>query len=82
MEKGAEEWTSGRRDDGGKNGGRAANPNGTATRTRETLEAKEKARAKGKGKSETRYCHECGGQGHIGVNCPFEWTNNIDEEDE
>ena len=32
-----------------------------------TKEAKEKARA---GKRETRYCNDCGVQGHIGVNCP------------
>ena len=47
---GADEWTSGRRDDGGKKGGkkktpRAANLIGTVTRTKEALETKAKARA-------------------------------------
>ena len=44
--KGADEWTSGKSDDGGENGGRApraANPIGTPTRTKG---AREKARAK------------------------------------
>ena len=36
----------------------------------------------GKGKSETRYCYDCGEQGHIGVNCPYKWANNMDEEDD
>ena len=34
---------------------------------------------KGKGKSATRYCGE---QEHIGVDCPYMWTNIIDEEDD
>ena len=33
-----------------------------------------------KGKSETRYCYDCGEQGHIGVNCPNKWANSFDEE--
>ena len=40
---------------------RAANPIGTATRIKEARE-----KGKGKGKSETRYCYDCGEQGHIG----------------
>ena len=28
--------------------------------------SKEKGKVKGKGKRETRYCHDCGEQGHIG----------------
>ena len=36
-----------------------------------------KGKGKGKGKSETRYFHNCGEQGHIGVNCP----NSIEEEE-
>ena len=67
--KGADEWTSGKRDDGakkrGKKGSKGSKPEG-----------------RGKGKSETRYCCNCGEQGHIGVNCPYEWANSIDEEDE
>ena len=37
---------------------------------------------KGKGESETRYCFDCGEQGHIGVNCPYKWTNSIEEEND
>ena len=33
-----------------------------------------------KGMRETRYCYDCGEQEHIGVNCPYKWTNSIDEE--
>ena len=39
-------------------------------------------KGKGKGKSETRYCYDCGKQGHIGVKCPYKWANRIDEEDD
>ena len=58
---------------------RVANPIGTVTRTKG---AREKARARAKLKSESRYCHDCGEQGHIGVNCPYKWANSIDEEDD
>ena len=34
------------------------------------------------GKSEPRYCYACGEQGHIGVNCPYKWSNDKDEEDD
>ena len=30
----------------------------------------------------TRYCCDCGEQGHIGVNCPNKWANSMDEEDD
>ena len=36
----------------------------------------------GKCKSETRYCYDCGEQGHVGVNCSYKWTNSKDEEDD
>ena len=53
---------------------------------KEIEERKEVRRAptkgKGKGKSETRRCYDCGEQGHVGVNCPYKWTNSIDEEDD
>ena len=35
------------------------------------------SKGKGKGQSETRYCYDCGEQGHIGVNCRYKWANNI-----
>ena len=41
-----------------------------------------KGKDKSKGKSETRYCFDCGEQGHIGVNCPYKWTHSMDEEDD
>ena len=49
---------------------KAANFTGTVTGTKEALETK----CKGKGKSETRYWYDCGEEGHIGVNCPYKWT--------
>ena len=55
---------------------RAATPTVTVTGTTAALETK------GKGKSETRCCYVCGEQGHIGVNCPYKWTNSIDEEED
>ena len=44
--------------------------------------SKGKGKGKSKGKSETRYCFDCGEQGHIGVNCPYKWANSIEEEDD
>ena len=44
--------------------------------------SKRKGKGKGKGKSETRYCYDCGEQGHIGVKCPYKWANSADEEDD
>ena len=44
--------------------------------------SKGKGKDKGKGKSETRYCCDCGEQGHIRVNCPYKWANSKDEEDD
>ena len=41
-----------------------------------------KGKGKGKGKRETRYCCDCAEQGHIGVNCPYNWANRKDEEDD
>ena len=43
--------------------------------------SKGKGKGKSKGKSETQYCYDCGEQRHIGVNCPYTWANNIDEEE-
>ena len=82
--KGADELTSGKRDDGGKKGGKKGfkgsksdwygdkdkGSNGT------------KGKGKGKGKSETRYCYDCGEQGHIGLKYPCKLTNRIDEKDD
>ena len=54
---------------------------GTVTGTKGHAHGNIRAKGKGKGKSETRHhCYDCGGQGHIGVNCPYKWTNSIDEE--
>ena len=58
---------------------REANPIGTVTRTKGS---KGKGKGKGNGKSETRYCYDCGEQGHLGVSCPYKWANSIDEEDD
>ena len=70
---------SSKRDDGGKKGGKkgskGSKPDGHSDRDKES-------KGKGKGKSETRYCYDCGEQGHIGVNCPYKWANSIDEEDD
>ena len=41
-----------------------------------------KGEGKNKGKNETPYCCDCGEQGHVGMNCPYKWTNSIDEEDD
>ena len=79
--KGDDEWT--KRDDGGKRGGKkgskGSKSDGHSDKDRGN---KGKRKGKGKGKSETRYCYDCGEQGHTGVNCPYKWANSIDEEDD
>ena len=75
------EWTSGKGDDESKRGGKKGSKGSkldTVVRTKEALEAKAKARAKVK----TRYCDDCGEQGHLGMNCLYKWTNSIDEEED
>ena len=57
-------------------------PTVTRTRALEQGHRQGKGKGKGKGKIETRYCYACGEQGHIGVNCPYKWTNSIDEEED
>ena len=82
--KGADEWTSGRRDDGankgGKKGSKGSKPDWHGDKGKGGNGSKGKGI--GNGKSETRYCYDCGEQGHIGVNCPYQWANSIDEEDD
>ena len=84
--KGADEWTSGKRDDGGKKGGKkgskGSKPNLYSDKDKGSKGSKGKGKGKSKGKSETRYCNDCGELGHIGVNCPYKWANSIDEEDD
>ena len=76
--KGADEWTSGKSDDGGKKGGKKGSK-GSKPDWHSDMDkgSKGKGKGKGKGKSETRYCYDCGEQGHIGVNCPYKWANSI-----
>ena len=77
--KGADEWPSGKRDDGGKKGSKGSKLDWHS----DTDEgSKGKGKGKGKSKSETRYCYDCGEQGLIGVNCPYKWADSIDEEDD
>ena len=81
--KGADEWTSGKRDDGGKKGGKKGSKDSKPDRYSDKNKgSKGKGKGKSKGKSETRYCYDRGEQGHIGVNCPYKWANSIDEEDD
>ena len=77
--KGADEWPSGKRGDGGKKGSKGSKPNWHSDTDKESSG---KVMGKGKGKSETRYCYDCGEQGHIGVNCPYKWATSVDEEDD
>ena len=82
--KGADEWTSGRRDDGAKKGGKkgskGSTPDWHGDQDKGGNGGKGKGKGKDKGKNETRYCYDCGEQGHIGVNCPYKWANSIVEE--
>ena len=69
---GAAGWTSGRRDGGGKNGGKGtkgSKPDYYGDRDKGSTGNEDK----GKDKSETRYCCDCGEQRH---------TNIIDEEED
>ena len=81
---GADQWTSGRRDDGGKKGSKCSKPDWHSDKDQGGTRSKGNGQGKGngKGKSGTRYSFDCGQQGHIGMNCPYKWTNSIDEEDD
>ena len=64
--KGADEWPSGTRDDGGKKGCKKGSKGSKPDwHSHKDIGSKGKGEGKGKGKSDTR-----GEQGHIGVNCP------------
>ena len=64
VEKGADEWTSGRRDDGGKKGGNKGSKGSKhdwyGDKDKGGTGNKGKGKGKGKGKIETRYCYGCG----------------------
>ena len=57
-------------------------PRAATRMVRRQGQGRHRGKGKGKSKSETRYCHDCGEQGHIGGNCPYKWANSIDEEDD
>ena len=71
---------SGRRDDGGKTGGKKGT-NGSKPGWYGD-KVKGSSWNRGKGKSEVKYFYDCGEQRHIGVNCPRNWTNSTDEKDD
>ena len=74
-EKEADEWTSGRRGDRAKQGGKKGSKGSK-------LGSKGKGKGKGKDKNKTRYCYNCREQEEIGVNCPYKRANSTDEEDD
>ena len=78
--EGSDEWTSGRGDDGGKKGDKKGSKGGKPDKDKGGTG--NRGKGKGKGKSETRYCCDCGEQGHIGVNCLYKWANSKDEEED
>ena len=80
--KGLDEWASGKRDDGGKKGGKHGSRGSKSDGYGVTCKGSNGNNGKGRGTSETFFCYDCGEQRHIGVNCPYKWTNNIDEEDD
>ena len=66
-----------RREGGGKKGGEKGSKGGKPDWCGDTDTGnKGKGKGKGKGKSKSGTRVE---QGHIGVNCPYKWTNSIDE---
>ena len=78
---GADEWTSGRRDDGGKKGGKK----GAMGSKPDWYGDKDKRSTCNegidKGKSEVRYYYASRKQGHIGVTCQYKWANSVDDQD-
>ena len=81
-----ERTASAKRDDGGKKGGKKGSKSRESDwygdRKKGSNGNEAKGKGKGEGQSETRHCFDCGEQGHIGVNCPYKWTNSTDEEDD
>ena len=51
---------------------------GTVTKTKDPTDNKGKGKGKGR---KTRLRRLAESKGHIGVHCPYSWTNSIDEED-
>ena len=73
--KGADELASGKRGErmkGGKKGLKGSKFDGHSDKEKGCNG--NKGKGKGEGKNGTRYCYDCGEQGHIGVNCPYKWT--------
>ena len=58
----------------------AANLIGTVTKTKDPMGTKAKAQAKSGAKLDVATLE--GSKGHIGVKCPYKWSNTIDEEDD
>ena len=67
---GADEWVIGRRDDGGKKGGKQGSKGSKLDWYGDKGKGSTGNKGKGKGKSEARCCYDCFPQGHTGVNCP------------
>ena len=57
-----------------------ANLIGTVTMTNDPVGTQEKARVKARTKLEIASVADS--KRHIGVSCPYKWTNSIDEEDD
>ena len=79
--KGADECTSVKRGEGGKKGCMQGSKGRKSDCYGDKDEASNGSKGNGKGKIGTRY-YDCGGQGHIEVNCPHKSTNSMDEVDE
>ena len=85
--KGYDCWQDGKGDDGSGKGGKKVSNGGSVgnkndRRGKDQGYSGSKSEGKGKGKTHSQYCHGRGEQGHIGVNCPYKRTNNVDEDDD
>ena len=82
--QGADEWTSGKRDDGGKKGGKKGSKGSKPDwhSDKDKKEAREKARARAKARVKPDIATTAESRGHIGLNCPYQWANSMDEEDD
>ena len=84
--KGYDRWQVGKVDDWSRKGGKKVSKGGSVGSKydrcgRGTRYSGSKGKGKGKGKTHSQHCFDRGEQGHISVDCPHKWTNNVDEDD-
>ena len=82
--EGADEWASGKSDDGGKKGGKRGSKGSTPDwyGDRQGSSGNKSQRQKVEARATLDIAAIGEGKGTFGVKCPHKWTNSTDEEDD